>query len=190
MAKSGRKLPEGGGVWAWQVLRRVEAYETAWRAHAASPGALPAVFEPGPFPIRIQTAADLEAARFDLLAWADPGEADGPASPFWTDAPMLAGEGSAHAPPLLPMLAEAGAWLEGLRLRDGGLILKVENHDAAVQLRLADDRLLRDGGGVRLYHDWGLGLPVEIARLIDLWTVSGGPVPPKGRGRGAMNGNC
>ena len=45
-------------------------YLAAWRVHSVLP-ALEPVFEPGPFPIRIQTAADLEAARFDLLAWAD-----------------------------------------------------------------------------------------------------------------------
>ena len=60
----------------------------------------------------------------------------------------------------------------------------------AVQLRIADDRLLMDGGGVRLRHDWGLELPVEIARLTDLWAVSGGPVPRPGRVRGAMTGSC
>ncbi|MCY4479511.1 MAG: hypothetical protein OXB97_06425 [Rhodospirillales bacterium] len=41
----------------------------------------------------------------------------------------------------------------------------------AVQVRIADDRLLMDGGGIRLHHDWGLELPVEIARLTDLWAV-------------------
>ena len=50
--------------------------------HAVLPAPEP-VFEPGPFPIRIQTAADLEAARFDLLAWQDPWAEDGPASAFW-----------------------------------------------------------------------------------------------------------
>ena len=53
------------GVRAWLFLRHVEAYEAAWRGHAVLPAPEP-VFEPGPFPIRIQTAADLEAARFDL----------------------------------------------------------------------------------------------------------------------------
>ena len=38
---------------------------------------------PGPFPIRTQTAADLEAARFDLLAWHNPWDEGGPSSPFW-----------------------------------------------------------------------------------------------------------
>ena len=58
------------GFRAWLFLRHVETYLAAWRVHSVLP-ALEPVFEPGPFPIRIQTAADLEAARFDLLAWAD-----------------------------------------------------------------------------------------------------------------------
>ncbi len=37
---------------------------------------------------------------------------------------MLAGEGSARAQPPLEMLAAAGARIEGLRLGDGGLVLK------------------------------------------------------------------
>ena len=52
----------GDGIRAWLFLRHVAAYEAAWRAQAVLP-ALEPVFEPGPFPIRIQTAADLEAAR-------------------------------------------------------------------------------------------------------------------------------
>ena len=49
----------------------VEDYAAAWRARDVLPGLEP-VFEPGPFPIRLRTAADLEPARVDLLAWADP----------------------------------------------------------------------------------------------------------------------
>ena len=72
----------GDGIRAWLILRHVEVYLAAWRGHAVLPAPEP-VFEPGPFPIRIQTAADLEAARFDLLAWQDPWAEDGPASAFW-----------------------------------------------------------------------------------------------------------
>ena len=52
----------GDGIRAWLFLRHVAAYEAAWRAQAVLP-ALEPVFEPGPFPIRIQTAANLEVAR-------------------------------------------------------------------------------------------------------------------------------
>ena len=47
----------GDGVRAWLFLRRVEAYEGVWRAQTALSSSA-SVFEPGPFPIRIQTPAD------------------------------------------------------------------------------------------------------------------------------------
>ena len=46
--------------------------------------------------------------------------------------PMLDGSGSALAPPLLPLLADAGASIAGLRLADGALMLKVEKAGFAV----------------------------------------------------------
>lgn len=66
---------------AWPDLARVKGHETAWRAPAEWRGVEPA-FEPGPFPIRIQTAADLDAARFDRPAWKHPRGAQGFTSPF------------------------------------------------------------------------------------------------------------
>ena len=38
---------------------------------------------------------------------------------------------------------------------------------------------------MRVWHDWGLRLPVNIARLTDLWSVSGGPPPEAGSGAGS-----
>ena len=167
----------GGGAGVWPFLRCTRDYRKAWRAHAQPPE-----YEDAPFPVRLQSEADLEAERgWRMLAWEDPFDEDGPASPFWADAPMLSGEGSDAAPPLLPLLAGAGARLDGLRLRDGGLVLKAEKGGTAVQLRIDGDGPLKAGGGVRLYHDWGLCLPVEIARMTDLWSVSGGPDPRTGR---------
>ncbi|MYA88236.1 MAG: hypothetical protein F4X97_07260 [Boseongicola sp. SB0662_bin_57] len=68
----------GDGVLAWKVLRRVPECREAWSVHGTAHG-----LEPGPFRIRVQAEADLEAARFGLLAWKDPWAEDGPASPFW-----------------------------------------------------------------------------------------------------------
>ncbi len=102
---------------------------------------------------------------------------------------MLEGEGSAAATPLPPPLEAAGARIDGLRLDDGALILKVEADGMAVQVRIADPAPLLAGGGVRLFHDWGLALPVAIARLGDLWSISGGS-PRRGvGGRAHRNGN-
>ena len=82
--------------------------------------ALVPVFEPGPFPIRLQTAADLEAVRFDLLAWADPHRADGTASPFWVQSEMVEAVPEPDAEPLVAQVAADGGSLEGLRLANSG----------------------------------------------------------------------
>ena len=109
-------MESGDGVLAWEALRRVDDYEDAWRRHGAdgSPHAL----EPGPFRIRIQTQADLEAGRFELLAWEDPRKADGPASPFWRQDGMLEGMLGSGAEPLAAMVGDGGS-VEGLRLLGG-----------------------------------------------------------------------
>ena len=168
---------------AWACLRRARDYRAAWGRHAARPR-----YEAGtPFPVRIRSGADRIAERdWSLLAFEDP---DGDAvSAFFRDAPMLEGEGSATASPLLAMLDAAGARVEGLRLDDGALVLKVESAGMAVQVHICDPAPLLAGGGVRLVHDWGLALPVAIARLGDLWSVSGGPDPRQGFG-GRAHGN-
>ena len=38
---------------------------------------------------------------------------------------------------------------------DGSLVLKVENDGAAVQVLVTGDGPLMEGGGVRVFHDWG-----------------------------------
>ena len=58
------------GPRAWQVLRRLPGYQAGWRRRR---GRLqPCLTERAPFPIRLQTAADVAAARFGLLEWLDP----------------------------------------------------------------------------------------------------------------------
>ena len=101
-------METGDGVVAWVFLRRVEEYETAWREHRASVGT-PAMPEPGPFPIRVQTEMDLAAARFDLLAWENPWRDGGPASPFWVQTGMLRGLLDPEAEPVTAMVAEGGS---------------------------------------------------------------------------------
>ena len=164
---------------AWSYLSCDPAYRADWRARAAPPE----YERDAPFPVRIQTEADRVAvARWSLLAWQDPFDGTGPLSAFFSDVPMLDGTGSASVPPLLPLLADAGAMLEGLRLRNGVLVLKVELHGLAVQVRVTDDGPLMAGGGVCVWHDWSPRLPVDIARLTELWRVSGGPSPRSGIG--------
>ena len=157
----------------WTLLRGLPAYRAAFEAHAEAP-----LFEEADFPVRIQSEADLAAREpWQIEAWQSPFARDGPASPFLAGDRMLEAEGSSGAPPLLPLLAGARARIDGLRLLDGTLIVKIEQDGRAVQVRVTKDGPLLAGGGLRLYHDFGLELPMEIARLTDLWSVSGGPAP-------------
>ena len=131
-----------GDTEAWGFLRAVRAYRAAFEDCAEAPA-----FEAAPFPVRIQAEADLAARDpWRILAWENPFAKGGPASPFWAEEPMLEGEGSPTAPPLVALLADAGARLDGLRLLDGTLIVKVEQDGRAVQIRVANDGPLLAGG--------------------------------------------
>lgn len=101
---------------AWALLRLDRDYRAAWQAHAARPvyeeNAPPDRGEPVPatepggqtLPVRIRLEADRIAERdWSLFAWEDP---DGDAVAAFFDVPMLEGEGSATAPPLVPMLGK------------------------------------------------------------------------------------
>ena len=176
-----------GDTRVWTLLRGLPAYRAAFEAHAEPPA-----FEEGTaFPVRIQSEADLAARDpWRIEAWENPFARDGPASPFLAGERMLEGEGSLHATPLVAHVAATGARLDGLRLLDGTLIVKIEQDGRAVQIRVANEAPLHAGGGLRLYHDYGLELPMEIDRLTDLWSVSGGPAPRQGRVRWARTGSC
>ena len=174
------------GFRAWLFLRHVETYLAAWRVHSVLP-ALEPVFEPGPFPIRIQTAADLEAARFDLLAWADP-DADGPASPFWVQSKMAEGVLEPDAEPLVAEVAADGGAVEGLRLAGGDLVLKIEWVGAVVQIRIRGSAPFPEDGGIDIRHRFALRMPPTMGRMVDFWSVAGLPAPRLGRGRGARIG--
>ena len=183
MGRSRRSMPEHGGIWAWEVLRCRDDYRAVWAASAVQ-----AEHEPAPFPIRIQSEADLAAASWGLSAWEDPGAADGPASPFWAVASMLGCVLDESEPPLLGLLADAKSSLTGLRLIGGDLILKIERGVQAVQLRLTGAAAFPDSGGIGLRH--GIPrLPETVARELDLWSVAGAPSPPRGRWRGAGTTN-
>ena len=172
------------GAHAWAYLRRDPAYRAAWAAHGA-----PARFEGADRPWRVQTEADLlAAADWALLAWEDPAPAAW-RSPFWYGVPMLVGEPDPDPwpdpAPLLPLLAEAGARVEGLRLLDGRFVLKVEQGNALLQILVPSGRVFAPGDG--LMAKLGLSLPLEaaVARIEDLWRVAGRAPPPRlGRVRG------
>ncbi len=171
----------GDGVLAWMVLRQVGEYREAWDRHAAAGAS--AATETGPFPIRVQTEADREAERFEMLAWEDPRKADGPASAFWRQDGMPEGVLEPGAEPLVGMVGDRGS-VEGLRLLDGDLVLKIEHGGAAVQVRLRDVARFPDGGAISVKHGFGLRMPLSVRRLLDFWSVAGRPAPRNGRDRG------
>ena len=177
----------GDGIRAWLFLRHVEAYLAAWRAHGVLPGPEPGS-EPGPFPIRIQTAADLEADRFDLLAWADPDAADGPASPFWIQSGMAEAVVDPKAEPLLAQVAADGGAVEGLRLAGGDLVLKIECAGTVVQIRVRGSAPFPEDGGIDIRHRFAMRMPPTMGRMVDFWSLAGLPAPRTGRGRRARTG--
>ena len=164
-----------GAASAWLFLRCSPDYIEGWRAAADGVDAL----EDGPIPIRAQTEADLGAAAWGLLAWEDPFAQDGPASPFWSDAPMPEGvPGRPGTTPFAALVGGTGGAVSGLRLRDGTLILRVERGAAAAQIRIADGDGFDPAGGLGLYQACDLDLLVQLGRAADLWSVIG---PEAGR---------
>ena len=178
------------GAHAWAYLRRDPDYRGDWAAHAGV-----ARIEEAGFPLRVQTEADLRAeADWALLAWEDP-ESEVWRSPFWSGLPMLVGEPDPEPwpdpAPLLPMLADAGARVEGLRLLDGRFVLKAELGNALLQILVPSGRAFGPGDGIKA--NLGLSLPLEavVGRIGDLWRVTGRLPPPRSRRvRAGKTGSC
>ena len=165
-----------GGPRAWAFLRRNPAYQASWREAFERPK-----FEPPPFSVRIQSRADRRALEWGLLAWENPLKFDGPVSPFWAEAPMLEGEWAAGPPPLSEFLARSGARLEGLRLADGSLILKIENGSEAAQVCIGPGS--DTGMGTGLVLPVRLGQAQAIERLGTLASLVARPGPHPRRDR-------
>ena len=128
-----RVVAAGNGRLAWEYLRLDPEYWEAWASHAAAPA-----YENAPCRVRVQDVADRAASRFSLLAWQDPYAAFETATPFWSHVPMLDGElVPGGTVPVVPLLAGAGARLEGLWLLDGAVVLKVERGDVTLPVRIA-----------------------------------------------------
>lgn len=171
-----------GAVTAWRIRKRHPDYREQWLAAAGRTGRA----EGGPVPVRTQTEADLEAAPWGLLAWEDPFADDGPASPFWVDAPMAEGmPGQPGMPPFVEVVHRQQGSLSGLRLLDGALILKVERKGAAGQVRIGDGASFDPAGSFALLLPWGDDhMARALARAADLRAVVTGdglrdrPFPP------------
>ena len=179
-----RRLEDGPR--AWQVLRLLPAYQAAWRRRRCQQQ--PCLTERAPFPIRLQTVADLAAARFGLYAWEHPFAAAGPVSPFWHVAPMPAASADALSTPLIGAGLPPGMIVEGLRLLDGRLVVKQELGPRAAQFRLAAGRGFDPGDGVVLQHDPQTGPKWFIRRLEEACALAAGNVPRRGGGR--ATGSC
>lgn len=178
-------MPNTAGARAWQYLKCNPRYVEAWREAAAAP----APDEAAPFPLRAQTEADRAAAAWGLLAWEDPVAGDGPASPFWAEAPMEEGEAAAPGGPgLVEALRAPEARLSGLRTGGGALILKVEQGGAVAQVRIADGAGFDPEGGLAFRLTFGLGLTTRLSHIGDLWALAAGR-PKKAAGRG-MTRRC
>ncbi len=162
------------GVRAWRFLRASRGYREAWARRRPPPG-LP---ERAPFPVRLQTAADLAAPSWGMAAWEDPHGAR-PLAPFWARAGVVEGRVTRDAPPLVRLADEGGASLSGLRLADGGLMLRIERDGRSVQVRLPPATVFPEDGGLRLV------LVREVARIEDAWPD--GPAPRQGGARGTAN---
>lgn len=163
-----REKAAAEAVRAWLFLKRNPDY-IADRENA---GGVPAPDEAAPFPIRARTEVDRGAAGWGLLAWEDPFDEAGPASPFWADAPMLEAAPEPGAPALTELLKAPGLRLSGLRLEDGALIVKAERGGAAVQMRVADGAEFDPAGGIVLRLPVELDLHRHLRRAADLWSVA------------------
>lgn len=81
--------------------------------------------------------------------------------------------------PLLGMLREAGARLEGLRLLYGRFVLKAELGDEALQILVPSGRVLGPADGIVAKLRLSLPLEAPVGRIADLWRVCGCPSPPR-----------
>ncbi len=168
------------GARAWQILRRLPACRYAWRRRSPQPG-LP---ERAPFPVRLQTAIDLAAARFGLLAWEDPNTEPGPVAPFGAVVPMMPAVAGPRATPLAGAATPPGMSVAGLRLTDGSMVLKLERGGAAVQFRVEAGGGFGPSDGVLAQHDllaepWAFATRLRAAHALAL-----GEPPWQGGGRG------
>ena len=94
------------------------------------------------------------------------------------------------AEPLVPLVATGGGAVEGLRLAEGGLVLKIECAGAVVQIRVRDSAPFPEDGGIEVRHRFGLRMPQTVGRMLDFWSVAGLPAPRMGGVGGRGPGSC
>ena len=130
---------------AWQSLRSNPDYRTEWKAY----GSAAPVLEPAPFPLRVQSEADLMARRWGLLAWEDPRVLNR-AMPFRSDMPMVRAEAvepdGRECAALRDLVRGSAATFTGLRLRDGTVVLKAERRRRVEQVRVTNSEAFDPAG--------------------------------------------
>ena len=174
-----------GGREAWHELRSNPEYRADWQAYGTAEHAL----EPASFPLRVQSEADLEAARWGLLAWEDP-RVRNRGLPFRAGVSMLTGHAAPAAvrggPSLARLVRESPAIFTGLRLRDGTVILKVERRGKVEQVRLCDwDAFDPERDSLQLGVPLDAIPPTSWARAEELTAMMALPARRSGAGRSA-----
>ena len=156
-----------GPVGDWHALRADPGYRADWQKR----GVAASVVESGGFMLRAQTEADLDAARWGLLAWEDPRERSG-FKPFWIDEGMLEGsvvEPDGSAPSLMEEARATGISVSGLRLLDGALVLKFRRWRRVEQVRVSEGGSLdMERAALQLRWPFQVSPPAELPRLLNL----------------------
>ena len=152
----------------WHALRSNPGYRADWRAH----GGAPSVVESAGLALRVQTEADLKAARWGLLAWEDPRERS-KFRPFWIDEKMLEAVVAEQGDRVGMMARATGMSVSGLRLLDGALVLKVHRGRRVEQIRVLEGDAF-DMERTALQFQYPLdGFPPTVApRLLNLAAIT------------------
>jgi len=88
---------------------------------------------------------------------------------------MLEGMPVPEGPAVSELLKAPEARLSGLRIEDGAVILKAEQGDGAMQIRVADGDAFDPEGGIDLRLPVVLDLKVRLRRTADLWPMGSTP---------------
>ena len=159
----------------WHALRSDPDYKADWRTH----GCAPAVVDAAGFALRVQTEADLEAARWGLLAWEDPRERS-KFRPFWIDEKMLMAVVVEPGDPVGRMARATGMSVSGLRLLDGALVLKVHRGRRVEQIRvLKGDSFDMERTTLQLRYPLDGFPPTATPRLCNLAAITTVPKRPR-----------
>ncbi|MCY4559378.1 MAG: hypothetical protein OXF79_23970 [Chloroflexi bacterium] len=118
--------------------------------------------------LRAQTEADLDVARWGLLAWEDPRERS-KFKPLWIDEKMLMAVVVEPGDTVGRMARATGMSVSGLRLLDGALVLKVHRGRRVEQIRVLEgDSFDLERTALQLQYPLDALPPTAIPRLLNL----------------------